>query len=362
MLLAACVDAGLRPADFGGRLRHSLHLPFRWRLAFRRVQRAGWPALALRVEGDRPISGPQAMKALVRQSRLPARVRAGTLEVLDRLTWAERRAHRSSRTHWHELASLDTLVDVAGSLLALDSLGVERVYCSSVLAGRLSPATAALLRDAPVIQREIRADFETTTPTGAALLRQIAYAFGPMPPMLLKATGFGAGAQETPWPNVLSVAVGVEVPEPPRGLGPPPKPQWLGEQALLLETNIDDLDPRILPYVVEKLIKSGCMDAWVTPVVMKKGRPAFLLSVLAPPRLACLAAETLFSETTTLGIRVRPVDRWLLARRSRGKWKEAALGGGRVKRSVEFEEALKQARRTGRPLREMLLPWREHER
>lgn len=346
MLLSACVDAsGEAPAAFARRFRGQLLLSFEWRIGFRRVEKGGFPGLRLSVEGDRVFSGPEAMKRAVRASRLPAPVKAGTAAVLDLLVRAEAHAHRSHGDHWHELARVDTVVDVAGTLLALHGMGVERVQASEVLVGRLAPAAAWCLRGLPVRQAP-RPDIEVTTPTGAALLKHLAAAFSPTPLMTLSACGFGAGTIETPWPNVLSVSMGTSA----------GRPQAAGtEELVVLETNIDDMDPRVYPYVIEKLLAAGARDAWTVPIVMKKGRPAHTLSVLVAAPLAPEAARLLFAETTTLGLRASRVERWALPRRQNGARKTAAAPGG-SRTAVEFEAAAALARKTGKPLKDLLRP------
>ena len=181
--------------------------------------------------------------------------------------------------HFHELGAVDTIVDVTGALLALEGLGVGRVVSSPVPLGRgmarsahgamplPAPATVALLRGAKVVG--VDHAVETVTPTAAALLAELAEDFGPIPPMQLTAVGYGAGTRLTPEPNVLRVLLG-ESAAGGRGT----------ETLVMLETNVDDMSPEVHGYVVERLLGAGALDAYLTPVLMKKGRPGVVISVL----------------------------------------------------------------------------------
>ncbi len=215
--------------------------------------------------------------------------------------------------HFHELGAVDTIVDVIGALLALERLGVTRVLASPVPLGRgmarsahgpmplPAPATVALLRGAKVVG--VDHAVETVTPTAAALLAELVEEFGPIPPMQLTAVGYGAGTRLTPEPNVLRVLLGES---DDRGRGT--------ETLVMLETNIDDMSPEVHGYVIERLFGAGALDAYLTPVLMKKGRPGVVISVLCRPEDAPRLRGLLFAETTTLGIRTSEVQRDCLPR------------------------------------------------
>jgi len=208
-----------------------------------------------------------------------------------------------------------------------------------------APAVVELLRGAPTYGRDVTV--ELTTPTGAALLGAMSTGYGPLPPMTIGATGFGAGERELDdLPNVTQVVVGVAsaAAEP-------------GQPVIELAVNVDDATGEVLAHAVAALLDAGAHDAWVTPIVMKKGRPAYTVSVLADEALADQLGRVLARETGSLGIRGRRLERWPAARLSA----EVEVGGvpvrvkvsaGRVK--VEHDDAARAARRTGIPLREVL--------
>jgi pyridinium-3,5-bisthiocarboxylic acid mononucleotide nickel chelatase len=208
-----------------------------------------------------------------------------------------------------------------------------------------APAVVELLRGAPTYGIDIAV--ELTTPTGAALLASLVDTYGPLPAMTVEAMGFGAGSRELDsLPNVTQAVVGTGV-----DTAPPP-----GERLLLLETNVDDVTGETLAHTLSVVLDAGAVDAWVTPIVMKKGRPAHTLSVLCDPVLTSQVTAAIAAETGTLGIRGRSVDRWAVPRTIEAVDVEGAIvrvkvSPGRVK--VEHEDAARVARRTGLPLREV---------
>jgi uncharacterized protein (DUF111 family) len=208
-----------------------------------------------------------------------------------------------------------------------------------------APAVVELLRDAPTYGLDV--SVELTTPTGAALLRALASGFGPLPPMRIAASGFGAGTRELDdRPNLTQVVLG----EPVAELQP-------GQPVVLLEANVDDATGETLAHAIGALLEAGAHDAWVTPIVMKKGRPAHTVSALADPALASQIATVLTEETGTLGVRGSRMERWPQAR-SEMRVEVAGLpvrikvSPGRIK--VEHDDAARVARQAGMPLREVL--------
>jgi len=265
--------------------------------------------------------------------------------------------------HFHEVGAVDAIIDIVGACTALDQLAVDEVVCSSLPMGSgtvdcahgtlplPAPAVAAMLPGVPV--HPVAVDGETVTPTGAALVTSFAHAFGAMPAMTVEVMGIGAGSVDRPGlPNVLRAFVGsvAAVAE-------------IGETGhVVVECNIDDLDPRVLPVVLERLLASGALDASITPIVMKKGRPGHLLTALAPTAARDAVVEVLLRETTSLGCRSHPVTKHHLRRRMETvdtPWGpvavKLALSGGTVLRRVpEFEDCAELARRTGVPVRDIL--------
>jgi len=282
--------------------------------------------------------------------------RAG--EVFSRLAQAEARIHgiKPDQVHFHEVGAADALIDVVGSIVGLKLLGVEKVFASSLRLGTgfvecrhgtlpvPAPATLDLLKEAPVERTEVQA--ELVTPTGAAVITSLAERFGPSPPIHLEQIGYGAGGRDLKeFPNLLRVFIGRTVADFER------------DQAVLLETNIDDMSPELYGPLIETLLAEGALDAYLTPVVMKKGRPAVVLSVLVSEEKTEQVTETIFRHTTTLGLRMHPVSRTKLPRRirwvktSRGKVRvKVATFEGRERISPEFEDCLRVAREQDQPL------------
>ena len=267
---------------------------------------------------------------IIAASRLSQPIQARALRVFQRMAEAEAGIHGVpvETIHFHELGAVDTIVDVTGALLALEGLGVGRVVSSPVPLGRgmarsahgamplPPPATVALLRGAKIIG--VDHALETVTPTAAALLAELAEDFGPIPPLQLTAVGYGAGTRTTPEPNVLRVLLGDREDDRPGA-----------ETLVMLETNIDDMSPEVHGYVIERLLGAGALDAYLIPVLMKKGRPGVVISVLCRPDDAPHLRDQLFAETTTLGIRTSKVQRDCLPREM--KMVDTPFGAIRIK-------------------------------
>jgi uncharacterized protein (TIGR00299 family) protein len=280
----------------------------------------------------------------------------------DILARAEARVHGVplEQVHFHEVGAHDAIVDIVGSAAALESLAPDEVITSSIPTGRgfvdsaggtlpvPAPAVTEILRGATLYER---GDAELVTPTGAALLAAFTDRFDAMPPLELEATGYGAGKHDTGRePNVLRVLVGRVV-----------EPALTAPTAILIETNIDDMSPELLPYVIDSLLVAGAQDAWLTSIVMKKGRPAFTLSVLVGRAEIDRVLDVVYRETTTLGVRVREVAKDELAR----EWIEVSVSGQPVRVKVgrwggeivtlapEYDDAARTARATGLPVKEV---------
>ncbi|HEX2064584.1 MAG TPA: nickel pincer cofactor biosynthesis protein LarC [Acidimicrobiales bacterium] len=360
MALGSLVDAG---ADLGDVLALVRRLPVgRWRVEAEPVQRSGIAATHLKVDvAETSVVRTHAhIVGLVEEARLPQRVRDRSLATFAALAEVEGRLHRRSpsRVHFHEVGAVDAIVDIVGTCSALEVLGVDRMEASAVATGtgmirsahgvlpNPAPAVVELLRGAPVYGRDL--NVELTTPTGAALLAANASRFGPMPPMTVGATGFGAGTRELEnLPNVTQVVVGTAA-EAGTGQGQP---------VVLIETNVDDATGETIAHTVARLIEAGAHDAWVTPIVMKKGRPAYTVSALAEPALTEQVAKTMAVETGTLGVRASTFERWPSARSEEqvdveGEPVRVKVSPGRVK--VEHDDAARAAQRTGLPLREVV--------
>jgi uncharacterized protein (TIGR00299 family) protein len=363
MILGALVDCGLAGEDLRRRLA-DLDLPG-YTLAFQRVVKNGISATQAEVSVTDQTSERRLTEidGLVKASHLSPAIQEKALAIFHRLGEVEARIHGQpvDEVHLHELGGIDTLVDVTGALLGLEALGIEQVWVSPLPLGRgftrsahgplplPAPATLALLEGAPVLGSEI--DAELVTPTGAAVLTGLAHRFGPIPPMILQHVGYGAGRRDLPIPNVLRLLVGET--SSPDGVET--------ESLVMLETNIDNLNPEFYEHVMGRLFVAGALDVFLSPIQMKKNRPATLLHALCRPAQAEALAGILYAETSTLGIRQQTLIRHALPRWSETvhtpfgpvQVKFARWGEGQVKFAPEYEDCLRLAIEHGVPLREV---------
>ncbi len=339
------------------------------RLVRHQVTRAGLAATKVDVEvapSDVRRTWPD-VRALVEGAGLATPVRDRALDVFARLARAEGAAHGidPEQVHFHEVGALDSLADVVGVSAALHDLGVTDVRCGPLALGRGEvrtqhgvlpvpvPAVLGVLAGtgAPVVAGDV--DGEACTPTGAALLASVVSVWGPMPAMTVQATGSGAGGRDSEGrPNVLRVVVGEAV-----GGGAPAY-----DDAVVLEANVDDLDPRLWPAVLAALLAAGASDAWLTPILMKKGRPAHTLSVLVGPAALDAVRRVVFTDSSTIGVREHTVRKQALDRELRTvdvdgcqiAVKVARLDGDVVNVAPEYDDVAAAAARLGRPLKSVL--------
>lgn len=383
MLLAALIDAGADRRAVGA--------------AFAALSAATGEDIALEVTGVRR-HGLRAARAVVRapdstvhrgladvlavlgRAGLPGPARQLAERVFRLLAAAEARVHgvAAGEIRFHEVGALDALADVAGCAIALDSLGllapaaaitVSGVAVGSGLTGsahgRLPvpvPAVVALLAAAGAPVSAGPGDGELCTPTGAALLAAVASGWGPLPPLVVTAAGCGAGARDPAGhPNVLRVVLG-ERPDPAR--------PWRAATLRLVESTVDDLDPRLWPDALEALRTAGALDAWLSPATMRGGRPAQVVTALAAPDTAESVARAMFRVTTTLGVRVSEVERLSLPRDAvavdvagqRVRVKRGFLDGEPVTLQPEFADARAAAAAAGLPLADVIDTARERAR
>ncbi|MBE0447344.1 MAG: nickel pincer cofactor biosynthesis protein LarC [Actinobacteria bacterium] len=300
------------------------------------------------------------IRELLEESKLSDRVKSNSLSVFLRIAEAEARIHRKTieQVHFHEVGGVDAIVDVVSSAIGIDYLGIQKVYSSPVATGigmvktehgmlpLPAPATLEILKGAPIYSSGIAA--ELTTPTGAAILMQYATFLEEIPQMELEAIGYGAGARELEIPNVLRVFTGEEVEE-------------RAEIVSLIEANIDDVPAEVLGYTMEALLELGALDVWFTPIGMKKNRPAVALSALVPLGQEEMVIDMIFSETSTLGLRISKHARMVAERETLRV--ETPLGRIRVKVgkykgkvitiAPEYDDCSKIAMQKGLPLREI---------
>ncbi len=364
MLLAALVHAGA-PAEGVVKAIRSLRIPGveRVEVAFEPRTDHGINGLEMRVRvcperqpAHRPAS---ELREVLLGAPLDEPVRRHALRALDLLAGAEAAVHGipPEEVHFHELGGVDTLVDLVGVAQALKLMDADEVSCGALPLGHAStrcshgvipvpaPATMEILKGVPVKGTPVA--IETVTPTGAALVRALCAFFGPAPGMTLRAVGTGFGTTHLPdRPNCLRVWVG-DVPSSVR------------DAVVMLQANVDDLPPEIVATLVDACLEAGAVDAWITPVVMKKGRPAHLVSALCPPERTAAVERALFVHSSTLGVRRSVWERRCLERSwetVRTPWgpvrvKIAVLDGEVVNRAPEFEDCLALSRKSGIPLK-----------
>jgi len=362
MALGSLLDAG---ADFDEVIALLRRLPFTgWSLAAEPVLRSGIAATRAVVEvtDDVVVRTHAHILGLLEEARLPERVTRRSTAAFAALAEVEGRLHRRppSQVHFHEVGSHDTIVDVVGTMAALEILGIDTVTASAIAVGtgtvrtshgilpNPSPAVVGLLEGVPTAGKPI--NLELTTPTGAAILAATAASFGPMPAIRIRATGFGAGEREIDGlPNCTQVVIGESVSEQGTASA--------GQPVVLLEANIDDATGETLAHAVSKRLDAGAYDAWLSPVIMKKGRPGHVLSVLSDPALTDELRVLMRSETGTLGVRATATERWASARSEHevevaGMTVRMKVSPGRAK--AESRDAARVSARTGMPLREVV--------
>ena len=358
MTVGALIDAG---ADFPALTEalDSLNTGARFRVE--KTKRRGIAASKFHVEGGGTKSHRHLshILELIERSALPANAKANSQAIFRRLGNAEARVHDMplEKVHFHEVGAVDSICDIVGACVGFDLLGVEEFFCGPVNVGSgtvqtehgvlpvPAPATTELLKGAPVYARGPA--MELTTPTGAAIAATLVSRFGPMPAMVISATGHGAGDREFPeHANVLRIIVGER-----SGASE-------ATTVSVLEANIDDSTPQVLGYAMERLLEAGALDVTLEPVFMKKNRPGTLLRVIAKPEHRETLAAMIFAETTTLGLRTYEAERRVKARVIEEI--ETSYGKVRIKTSEdgwfapEYEDCRKLAIDRGVPLKQVL--------
>ena len=331
MALGALIDAG---ADLEPIRKGLEGLPVEsFELDVEQVESGGIRAtkVHVRTSTDGLIRTYASIRSLLDMAEMPLDAKAMAQRIFRRLAEAEAMVHRRDldQVTFHEVGAVDSIVDIVGTSLALASLKVDRVFASAVPTGMgmvktehgllpiPAPAVMELLRGAPMYSRNV--SVELVTPTGAAILAALVEGFGELPHMRIEHVGIRRRQR----------AAGLPQRGPRRGRrgGPvrsPPPPSTASGSELVLETNVDDLNPELYAYVLERLFAAGAQDAWLTPIVMKKGRPAVTISVLVSPSREEAIRQVLFRETGTLGIRSSVVDKQALER----EWVEVATRHG----------------------------------
>ena len=371
MCLGALIDAGVSIKDLDRELKK---IPVRgFRLITKKVKRSHFLAtkvdviLQSTVKSKQPkIKRWEDIEKIIHSSSLSEDTKYKVLKIFKRLFKAEAKVHGKTfnTVHLHELGAVDCIADVFGTVIGLNMLGIERVYASPVNLGSgvvksenailpvPAPATADILRKIPVYSKSV--PFELTTPTGAAIIRELVSEFGDIPYMDIERIGLGAGNKDfSNWPNVLRILIGKEWP-----LGDNKK----DDSVIVIETNIDDMNPQIFDYVMEKLYKAGALDVFLTQVIMKKGRPGVKLTVLCDRERRDEMIKIILTETTTIGLRYYETKRKVLKREIKaidtdfGKIRFKFSGDGKeiLKACPEYEDCKKAARRLRIPLIDLM--------
>jgi uncharacterized protein (TIGR00299 family) protein len=352
MLLGALVDAGW-PLERLQAVVESLQLD-NVQVQTSRTSKHGIAGTLIRVVAprDQVARGRDDLVEMVRRAGLAKPVEEQATAVINILAEAESRVHHVpvEAIHFHEIGAVDTLVDIVGTVVGLNELGVEAVYSTPLpwSSGTVKtahgilpvppPAVALLLEGIPVVGVDIQG--EMVTPTGASLVRALARDFGPIPPMRVERVGYGAGQRD--WaerPNLLRLVIG-QAETPSDGL--------TVETLTVLACNIDDMNPQWYGPLVETLLKAEALDVWLTPVQMKKNRPATVVEVLCTPSRSGELRRLLFQQTTTLGVREYTVTRNCVERHIETvqtrygpvRVKVGVLPGGGVKAAPEHDDCL----------------------
>lgn len=360
MALGSLLDAGadldavraiLAALDLGG-----------WELDTEDVLRGGIGGTKAHVKmtASTVVRTAASIDALLVEADLPDRVRDRARTIFGALARSEGRLHRMdpAQVHFHEVGAVDAIIDIVGTCAALEVLGIDDVRSGPVTTGlgmikaahgtipNPAPAVVDLLHDAPT--RGIDSPIELTTPTGAAILAGLVSNWGPMPAMRITASGFGAGARELDGrPNLTQVVIG-ELDESVLNEG---------QTVVLLETNVDDVTGEVLAHAISALLEAGAHDAWLTPVLMKKGRPGHIVSALADMALAEQVRRVMVAETGSFGVRGQRMERWPEPRRTDTVETEAGpvrvkVSPGRAK--VEHDDAARLADHRRAPLRDVV--------
>jgi hypothetical protein len=332
-----------------------------YRLSRKAVRRNGIRATMLDIDVSKApkLPGLRDMEKMIDASALGSAVKSKSIAVLSCLAAAEAKVHGTTKSHvhFHELGNFDTILDIVGTVAGLEKLGVQKIFSSPLPLGRgriesdhgpleaPAPATVEIMRGAPVVFTDRQG--ELTTPTGAALVRTLASGFTQVISMTVEKIGYGAGTSASEdTPNLLRAFLGMQ------------NAAASTEHVYVIETNIDDMDPQVYPYLLGKLQRAGAHDAYLTPVQMKKGRPGALLTVISGSSEIDALTELLLTETTTIGLRYWEVKRRVADRRMKKvmtslgevRVKEVELPGAGTRMKIEFEDLARIAEKTGRSI------------
>jgi len=362
MILGSLIDSGLNAQGLRDLLK-KIPIPS-VQLNVKKVLKRGISATQVRVTGKKEKKSFRTLNEivnLVEKSRLDEEMKKKSREVFERIASVESKIHQKpmKEIHFHELSGLDSIVDIVGSIWGFHQMGIDRLYVSRVNVGSgfvkcehgilpvPAPATLALMKGKPIYSSGV--ERELLTPTGAALLTSLGSEFGGMPPMRVEKVGHGAGRDDLPHPNLLRLIIGTALVH--SGM----------EKVMVIETNIDDMNPQFYDYVFENLLAMGVMEVFLTPILMKKSRPGTLLTVICSPEKIASVTQFLLKETTTLGLRWHEEERnraereilTLETRYGKIRFKMGRWEGSMVNLSPEYEDCKQLALKKRVPLKEV---------
>jgi pyridinium-3,5-bisthiocarboxylic acid mononucleotide nickel chelatase len=363
MALGALVSAGV-PFDELNKELQALGIGG-FELQARHIERNGMAATKVDVVISEQPHYHRHMKdieELIDKSSLSKNIKERSKKIFKEVAIAESKVHSTpvEKVHFHEVGAIDSLVDIIGVSICLEILGIQAVYSSPIKVGSggtvksqhgilpvPTPATMEILKGYPVLLTDI--PFELTTPTGAAIIKALSQGILTSEKIQISSIGYGAGVREIEQlPNLLRVFIGNL------------EPNYLADEIVSIETNIDNMNPEIFPYVIEKLFSAGAYDAYMIPILMKKGRPGIILSVLAERAKIEQLLDIIFRETTTLGVRIQPIERKILQRSARQVQTSFGVVSAKIiivdnkeQLRVEFEECKRIAAENNLPLAEV---------
>lgn len=377
MILGALLDCGIPREDFQEQL--SLLPLSGYTFKTSRVSKKGMRALQVKVEvfEKQPFRNFAQVKELISSSSLSSSIKNTGMLIFETLAQAEAKIHgvNKAEVHFHEIGAVDSIVDIMGSAIALNMLNIDEIWGSELPLGKgyiktghgtiplPAPATMEILRQHRIPCHGLPFKGETVTPTGAAILGVFCSSFSPLPPLIIKKTGYGAGLKNFSYPNLLRAFIGETttntLEKQARENMQPAKNTLLTEQVEILEANIDDLNPEIYDYLMERLFEAGALDVFFTPVQMKKNRPAVKVTILSSPHKAWEMGAILLQETTTLGYRRYSAEKIMLPRRLKvlktpwGKVRVKIAGSAPPYHNIapEYIDCLQIAKKEGIPLK-----------
>jgi uncharacterized protein (TIGR00299 family) protein len=374
MTLGALIDAG---CDIE-RLRNELQAlqVAGWELTAEKVWKNGMAATyaKVRTEDQKNHRSLSDILEILNKSKLDGQVRDRATAIFQKLGEAEARVHDVplDKIHFHEVGAVDAIIDIVGACIGFHALGIERFACSPLNVGGgtakmahgvlpvPAPATAALLQGKPTYSNGVQR--ELVTPTGAAIVATVCDAFGPQPPMKVTAIGYGAGTADLEGqPNVVRIMIGQTIGQTGQQTGETLVAGY-DEEISVIEANLDDMNPQIYGYFLERALAAGALDVYSTPVQMKKNRPGTLLTVLCKPQDASALTTLIFAETTTFGVRTTTARRRILPREhvsvsttyGEVRIKVSRINGGIQHAAPEFEDCRKLAMEKNVPLQQVI--------